>query len=251
MKQGVQSVARGLVLMYSLLEVLVYFAVLRLRYGKELSLSQRSAWLHAACKTIVRRLSMSVSISGSMPGCGLVVSNHLSYLDILFYASRMPCIFVSKSEVLSWPLFGLLARCGGTIFVERGRAAGVDGPTRKIADALVRGITVVLFPEGTSTDGGAVLPFRSALFQAAVDAGVPIYVSAIAYYLEAGVEADLCYYGDITFFPHLLQALGRKGVESRMRIHDEAQVYADRKIAARESWVHVVSLRDQVMMQQS
>lgn len=187
---------------------------------------------------------MSVSASGSLPTSGLVVSNHLSYLDILFYASLMPCIFVSKSEVLSWPLFGILARCGGTIFVERGRTHGVDEPARRIADALTLGVPVVLFPEGTSSDGITVLPFRAALFQSAIVTQTPILPAAIAYSLADGVEADLCYYGEITFLPHLLAALARKGVEAKIRFEDQARIYSDRKIAAMSTWQGVVSLRE-------
>jgi len=204
---GIQKVARSVwlafVLTLSLLDVLARFALLRLWHGSALSLGQRANWLHNACRIIVGRLSMQVTVSGSLPTGGLVVSNHLSYLDILFYASVMPCIFVSKSEVLSWPLFGILARCGGTIFVERSRAHGVDETAREIADALTAGVPVVLFPEGTSTDGSTVLPLRTALLQPAIATRSPILPAAISYLLSDGVEADLCYYGEITFLPHL------------------------------------------------
>jgi 1-acyl-sn-glycerol-3-phosphate acyltransferase len=187
---------------------------------------------------------MSASASGSLPTSGLVVSNHLSYLDILFYASLMPCIFVSKSEVLSWPLFGVLARCGGTIFVERRRTHGVDEPAGRIAGALTLGVPVVLFPEGTSGDGKTVLPFRTALLQPAIVTRSRILPAAIAYSLADGVETDLCYYGEITFLPHLLDALGRDRVEAKVIFDDEARIYSDRKIAAKAMWQGVVSLRE-------
>lgn len=192
----------------------------------------------------MRRLSMEVTVSGSLPNSNLVVSNHLSYLDILFYASLVPCIFVSKSEVLSWPLFGILARCGGTIFVERNRAHGVDEPAREIADALTAGVPVVLFPEGTSTDGRTVLPFRTALLQPAIATRTPIRPAAISYSLVDGVEADLCYHGEVTFLPHLFGALAHKRLEARIAFEDEAPVYSDRKTAAKAAWQRVVSLRD-------
>lgn len=245
-RQTAKGVLKGLLLLSSLLDVLGHFAILRLRHGRALSLRQRADWLHSACKTIVGRLSMSVCASASLPTSGLIVSNHLSYLDILFYASLMPCIFVSKSEVLSWPLFGILARCGGTIFVQRSRTHSVDEPARRIADALTMGLPVVLFPEGTSSDGTTVLPFRAALFQPAIVLQTPILPAAIAYSLADGVEADLCYYGEITFLPHLLAALARNGVEGKISFEDEARIHSDRKIAARSAWQSVVSLRDTV-----
>lgn len=187
---------------------------------------------------------MEVIVSGSAPIDGLVVSNHLSYLDILFFASVMPCIFVSKSEVLSWPLFGILARCGGTVFVERSRSHGVDEPAREIAEALTGGVPVVLFPEGTSTDGSTVLPFRTALLQPAITTHTPILTAAIGYSLADGVEADLCYYGEITFVPHLFGALARKGIKATIAFENEARAYPDRKIAGKAAWQRVVSLRD-------
>ncbi len=231
----------------SLLEVLTRFATLLLRRRTSVSLMQRANWLHSACRTIARRLSMEVAVSGSLPTSGLIVSNHLSYLDILFYASVMPCIFVAKSEVLSWPLFGILARCGGTIFVERSRAHGVDEPAREIADALTAGVPVVLFPEGTSTDGSTLLPFRSALLQPAIAARSLILPAAISYSVDGGVEADLCYYGESTFLPHLLGALAHKRIEAKIEFENEAHVHVDRKAAGKAAWQSVASLRQETI----
>ena len=190
---------------------------------------------------------MSVSSLGPIPANDLIVSNHLSHLDILLYAAIMPCIFVSKSDVLGWPMFGLLARCGGTIFVERSRKHSVGDPAVAIASALTDGIPVVLYPEGTSSDGSTVLPFHSSFLQPAVATGTPVVPAAIAYSVADGAEVDLCYYGDITFFPHLLGALGRDRVEGRIMFSKKPQVYTDRKIAARAAWSDVVCLRESLL----
>lgn len=250
-QKNVRSARQGLVLFFSLLDVLIRFAILRLKNRKALSPGQRADWLQSACRTIAQRLSMKVTVSGSPPHSGLVVSNHLSYLDILFYASVMPCIFVSKSEVLSWPLIGMLARCGGTIFVERGRAHGVDESASEIADALTAGVPVVLFPEGTSTDGIMVMPFRTALLQPAIAARALILPAAISYCVYDGVEADLCYYGEITFLPHLFGALAHKGIEARIVFENEARVHPDRKTAAKAARQSVVSLREKTIAKPS
>jgi 1-acyl-sn-glycerol-3-phosphate acyltransferase len=234
---------RGIVLAASLVEVLLRFTILRLKRGKALNLRDRAEWLHEACVIIVRRLSMGVSVSGSMPTRGLIVSNHLSHLDILLYAAALPCVFVSKSEVLDWPMFGILARCGGTIFVERSRAHGVSHPARRIADALRFGIPVILFPEGTSTDGGSVLPFRSALFEPAIVTKSPIRAAAIGYSVSDGDEADLCYYGQITFFPHLLSVLARKSAQGNIVFGEEVQGI-DRKTTAGAAWKAVARMRE-------
>jgi lyso-ornithine lipid O-acyltransferase len=242
-----KAVLRGLVLALSLLDVLFRFWVLRLRRGQRMTLRDRAEWLHRACAIIVRRLSMTVSAAGTLPASGLIVSNHLSHLDILLYAALMPCIFVSKSEVLGWPMFGILARCGGTIFVERHRTHGVGDPAAAVASALTTNIPVILFPEGTSTDGATVLPFRPSLLQPSITTGTPIVPAAIAYSVAGGAEVDLCYYGDITFFPHLLSVLGRDGVEGRIIFSNEPRIYTDRKAAAKAAWSEVVSLREALL----
>jgi lyso-ornithine lipid O-acyltransferase len=241
-----KAVFRGLVLAFSLTDVLVRFWVLRVRRGRSLTLRDRAEWLHRACVIIVRRLSMKASASGPIPPSGLIVSNHLSHLDILLYAALMPCIFVSKSDVLGWPMFGILARCGGTIFVERHRRHGIGDPATSVAEALTAGTRVVLFPEGTSSDGATVLPFHSSFLQPAVTTATPIVPAAIAYSVAGGAEVDLCYYGDITFFPHLLGILGRDGVEGRI-IFSEPRIYADRKVAAKAVRSDVVSLREALL----
>jgi lyso-ornithine lipid O-acyltransferase len=234
----------GVLLAFSLLDVLVRFWILQLRRRRALTLRDRAQWLHQACAMIVRRLAMNVSTSGPIPASGLIVSNHLSHLDVLFYAAVMPCIFVSKSEVLGWPLFGILARCGGTIFVERHRSHGVGDPAASLTSALTAGIPVVLFPEGTSTNGSTVLRFHTSFFQPAARADAPITPAAIAYSVADGAEVDLCYYGDITFLPHLLSVLERDGVEGRITFSDRPRNYTDRKTAAREAWGEVISLRE-------
>ena len=238
---------RGLLLALSLTDVLLRFWILRLKRGRTLTLRDRADWLHRACAIIVRRLSMRVSSSGLVPESGLIVSNHLSHLDILLYAALMPCVFVSKSEVLKWPMFGILARCGGTIFVKRDRKHGVEQPVSAIASALTGGIPVVLYPEGTSTDGSLVLPFHTAFLQPAVTTRTSIIPAAIAYWVADGTEADLCYYGKITFFPHLLSVLRREGVEGRITFGSEPRIYSDRKTAGKAARSDVILLRTRIL----
>jgi len=245
-QRKISAAFRGLLLAWSLFEVLARFWVLRLKRGRTLSLRDRAAWLHRACALIVKRLSMKASASGFIPASGLIVSNHLSHLDILLYAAVMPCIFVSKSEVLSWPMFGILARCGGTIFVERSRRHGVGDPAASIASALTAKIPVVLYPEGTSSDGSTVLRFHSSFLQPAIATATPVIPAAIAYSVTGGAEVDLCYYGDITFFPHLMSVLEHNSVEARIMFSDGRPVYTDRKAAAMAAWSEVVALRERL-----
>lgn len=136
-------------------------------------LDARGAWLHGWCRFACRVLGIRIKTYGSMPSSGLLVSNHLSYLDIVVLSSIRPCVFVAKRDVASWPLFGWLAHAAGTIFVDRERRFSSPKVVNGIRDAIAGGSVVVLFPEGTSSDGSTVLPFKSALLESAVQPRSP------------------------------------------------------------------------------
>ena len=161
-----------------------------------------------------------------------MVSNHLSYLDIVVYAATMPCVFVAKSDVRRWPIFGFLAHCGGTVFIDRQSRTNTETAARQIRDALEAGVVVLLFPEGTSTDGSVVLRFHPSLLEPAIQCGAAIAPAAIAYDLPGGEERDLCYYGDVRFVPHLFTTLGRSGISAAIEFHPERESYGERKAAA-------------------
>jgi 1-acyl-sn-glycerol-3-phosphate acyltransferase len=239
----IRSLRRSGVLAFSLAEVLLRFWLTRLHCGSALTLRQRALWLHDACALILRRLGMEVQTSGELPRRGLVVSNHLSYLDILFYAATMPCVFVAKSDVRSWPVFGVLAQCGGTIFVKRERSTAVAETARQIEDALREEIPVLLFPEGTSSDGSSVLPFYPSLLEPALQSGAEMTAAAVRYRIDGAEERDLCYYGDITFGPHLVKMLGMGRVRGELCFDSEAHTWPDRKMAARALREKVTAMR--------
>ena len=138
-----------------------------------------------------------------------IVANHLSYLDILFIGCKKPGLFVAKKEVRSWPLLGQLAWLGGTIFVDRSKKGRTDRPyIGQIANYLKQGLTILVFPEGTSTDGESVLPFKKTIFSSPVMASTPILPVTIRYTSvnnkPFGPEnKDLvCWYADMTFVDH-------------------------------------------------
>ena len=119
-----------------------------------------------------RMMGLRISIVGAPPKqrSSLIVSNHSSWIDISVISAAAPVAFVAKHEISQWPVFGLLARLQRSIFVDRQRRCETKTVNEKIADRLVGGDPVVLFAEGTSSDGNHVLPFRSALIGAAGDA---------------------------------------------------------------------------------
>ena len=229
-------------LVVTLLLLFVRFAWLYVR-KRRLTLADRAEWLQASCARVLRRLSISFATEGPLPKSGLIVSNHLSYLDILVHAATGPRIFVSKAEVRSWPLFGLLARCGGTIFIVRGSRSGATEAAIAIEYALRSGISVVLFPEGTSTDGTTLLQFHSFLFEPAVEAEALVTAAALSYEADGAEERDLCYYGDVGFVPNLLDIMGHENVRCRVRFDSRPRVYSNRKQAANDTWERVARLR--------
>jgi 1-acyl-sn-glycerol-3-phosphate acyltransferase len=154
----------------------------------------------------------------------LIVSNHASWLDIAVITSRLPVVFVAKSEIASWPLFGLFAKLQRSVFVDRARRHKTRDVNAEIARRLAEGDPVVLFGEGTSSDGNRVLPFRSALIGAAgealaeADHAAPVTIQplSIAYTGFQGLPMGrqhrpvAAWYGAADLVPHLLH-IGRHG----------------------------------------
>ena len=210
----------------------------------------RARWLHRYSRKLLKGWRISASSSGRFPEEGLIVANHLSYLDILLLSSVAPCVFVSKSEVRHWPLIGLAAKISATIFVVREKGQATREANRQVERRLGEGVTVVLFAEGTSTDSSCVLPFRPPLFEPAVQLHVPITPAGISYELKTGsVGRDICYWGDDTFLPHLLRLLTIEGIRGCVSFGEPIRGYVNRKEAAllgRESVLRLLKLSTKV-----
>jgi 1-acyl-sn-glycerol-3-phosphate acyltransferase len=193
---------------------------------------------HGWSKGVCRILGVRLRVTGRPPtgGC-LLVANHLSYVDVIVLGALFPCSFVSKAEVARWPVFGWLARAGGTLFVERERKRALAPLNGRLAARLARGDALVLFPEGTSTSGAEVLPFRPALLEPAVRLGLSVRYAALRYATPAGerpAEEAVCWWGDMTFGPHLLALLRLPGFDATVLFGSEALRAGDRKeLAAR------------------
>ncbi len=215
----------------------------RIRILGRITLVQRAQWLHQASCRVLRACGIRTTVEGRTPENGLVVSNHLSYLDIVILSSVMPCFFVSKAEVGRWPYFGKAARVGGTLFLNRRTHASTAEVARQIAERLKQPVPMLLFPEGTSSDGSQVLRFHSSLFQPAVAGGAPVTPAAVRYVLAGGgSERDLCWFGDAGFLPHLWKTLGTVGFSAQVTF-GEPQIYPDRRTAAARTHEEVVGMR--------
>jgi lyso-ornithine lipid O-acyltransferase len=241
-----RSFLRTAVLVYEMFSALANFGWIWVRAGTKPTQLDRSQWLHRRCTRALRRLGVEVTVEGPLPARGLVVSNHLSYLDILMFSAAVPCVFVSKSEVGSWPLVGLLTRLSGTILVNRQRRTQTVAVRHEMEQSLQAGVPVILFAEGTSTDGSHVLPFRTALFEPAVSLGLTVTPARIAYSLEGGsVAMDVCYWGDMTLMPHVLKLFAKGKLVGHIRFSSKPAIYRDRKEAAVLAREEVLALADE------
>ncbi len=213
------------------------------------TLQRRALWLQSSARMVVASLGIRCRIHGEPPARGLLASNHLSYLDIIIYASALPCCFIAKAEIGSWPIFGMFARAGGTIFLHRSSLASARVAAAQVAERLQGPIPVLFFPEGTSTDGSHLLRFHPRLFNPAVVAAVPVTAASIRYVVENGTpERELCWYGDASFLPHLWKALGMEGVVAEIHF-GEPHVYTDCRLAADSTYAAVDAMRCDVSPQ--
>jgi len=221
----------------------VNFVGLTLRYAGKPPQRERSRWLQWCARRSLRVFSVTFESRGPLPQSGLLVCNHLSYLDVLVLVSLTPAVFVSKSEVKNWPVFGWCARLAGTLFVDRTRRRDVSRMNSQIKSALDSSNVVVLFPEGTSWNGKEILPFKSSLLEPIVGSPHPLSVGRIAYELDDGtVEQDVCYWGDMTFFPHLINLMQRRQVRARVSFAPVTQPASERKELAMQLRTAVVRL---------
>jgi len=181
----------------------------------------------------------------------LILSNHVSWLDICVITALAPVVFVAKSEVARWPVLGWLAKLQRTVFINRQARHQTGAATREIAGRLLGGDAVVLFAEGTSSDGIRVLPFRSSLVGAVHHAlgdsthhtHVTVQPMSLAYIgfsgvpMGRGLRERVAWYGDADLVPHLLHVLSSGAVDVTVS-WGEAVAYdmrADRKAIAREA----------------
>lgn len=164
-------------------------------------------WMRQLCGILGLRVQVDGRLSATP---ALLVANHISWLDIPALASITTGAFVAKSDVRGWPLLGALAGQSGTLFLARNSLAGMRQLMQGLTEVLQQGVTGVVFPEGTSTDGSEVQAFFPALFQAAIDAEVPIQAVAIRYYRAGQRDVIAPFIGDDSFFPHLLQILAQQ-----------------------------------------
>lgn len=165
-------------------------------------------------RRLCRLLGVRVRGSGTpLRGPALFVANHVSWLDIFCIAAVCPTHFLAKREVAAWPLFGWLCRRAGTAFIRRGAAGAAGEATEQLARRLRGGGRVLVFPEGTSTNGAAVRRFYPRLFHAALLAGCPVQAIALRYPHAEGPHPTVPFVGQDALLPHLWRLLGEPAID--------------------------------------
>ncbi|MEA2863268.1 MAG: lyso-ornithine lipid O-acyltransferase [Bradyrhizobium sp.] len=234
---------------FALTLVLVPFQLIGLAFGRRLQRTMPLLYHRILCRLFGVRISEVGQRSAATPA--LILSNHVSWLDICVISALAPVVFVAKSEVAGWPVFGWLAKLQRTVFVNRRARHRTSAATREIAGRLLGGDAVVLFAEGTSSDGVRVLPFRSSLVGAVHQAlgastehtHITVQPMSLAYVgfggvpMGRGLRERVAWYGDADLMPHLLHVLASGAIDVTVS-WGEAVAYdmsADRKAIARDA----------------
>jgi len=163
----------------------------------------------------------------------MIIANHMSYLDVMVIASRLPSLFVTSVEIENTPLLGTVCRAGGSYFVERRNRTKLAQELDSLGQVLKDGVNLVIFPEGTSSDGEGVLPFKKSLFASAVRASTPVlplclrYLSANGKPLDPVTRDALCYYGEMTFFAHFFRFLKLRSARIELLVLDPLDVSSE------------------------
>ena len=210
-------------------------AVMALRFPSlnEAGRQARIGWWSAG---VLRAMGVGLHITGTArPGATLLLVNHVSWLDIAALHAAVPhARFVSKADVLRWPLLGWLIRGAGTLFIERERKRDALRVVHAMADALRAGQTVAVFPEGTTGEGPELLPFHANLLQAAIATATPIQPVVLRFADPTHrFSPAVAYVGDTT----LLQSLWRVATARGLEVHvtllmSRGSAHADRRLLA-------------------
>jgi 1-acyl-sn-glycerol-3-phosphate acyltransferase len=226
------------------LAVLVPFHFVAVATGRGMRVAQ--LWQRCVCRLLGIRITVLGAPAAERPL--LLLANHSSWLDIPVLGAVAPVSFVAKSEVAGWPMVGLLAKLQRSVFVDRERRHATGARADEMAGRLSRGDIIVLFAEGTSSDGSVVLPFRSALVgaaQRAVGDGGSANVQSVAvvyrrfHGLPLGRQHRhlVAWYGDGDLLPHLRRVLSEGGIDVTVVFGPVRRIATtdDRKVIARDA----------------
>jgi 1-acyl-sn-glycerol-3-phosphate acyltransferase len=222
-------------LLWLVVHLLHGMGLIWLRFGR-LSAAGRQALVQWWSARLLRLIGVRLTVSGApREGASLLLANHVSWLDIAtLHAACGRARFVSKADVLAWPLLGWLIRHVGTLFIERERKRDALRVVHEVAACLQRGDTIAVFPEGTTGPGDRVLPFHANLLQAAIAVAAPIQL-AVLRYSEPGMTLSTAaqYIDDTTLIQSIWRVISARGLAVELRfLSSHATAHADRRALA-------------------
>jgi len=216
----------------------------------------RAEWLTRFCRRVLRAVDVTWAASGPIPQQGAVISNHLSYIDILLHSALRPCVFVSAIETRRMPLIGWISMMAGTVYVTRGAGGSAEKAAGGMAEGFRDGLPVVFFPEGGTGVGDVpLLPLHSGLLATALQEGATVTAGFLRYDLspidlEAGkTSRDDIHWGSQSLTSHLWNLLGLHGFHAHIEfgpgpIPFSQAALVDRKIAADEAGAAILQLHN-------
>lgn len=167
----------------------------------------------------------------------LIVSNHISWMDIIVIQSIKPSIFVAKSDVASWPLFGWVAHMTGTIFIKRDKVSDIKKALKKMKRRLIKR-SVCIFPEGTSTNGRYILPFKSNLFQSSIDSNKSILPISLSYKEHNTYSDKVAFVDDMSLIDSILKIKNENHIKAVIEVMQPIRPRGNRKELA--SYTHEI-----------
>jgi 1-acyl-sn-glycerol-3-phosphate acyltransferase len=167
------------------------------------------------CGGLMRAFNIKIVTYGELPTKGIqgamFVANHISWSDIHALNSLIPLRFIAKSDIKSWPVFGYLVAKTNTLFIDRGKRQEAGRIVEVTAESLIAGDNLCFFPEGTTTEGSQILPFKSSVLQAAINANTVVWPIAIRYTnIDGSINAEMAYAGETTLVKSMQNVLKQK-----------------------------------------
>lgn len=210
-----------ILLWLTVLSIITFFlANCRRDRWRRIALSAGYCRLWAAGVLRIMNIRLEVIGDPEAFGGGLIVSNHLGTLDIPIHASVFPIRFAPKAEMRRWPLAGLMIQQANPVWIDRSSRQQSRRTADEIADTLRHRINMLVYPEGTSSSGEELLPFKSTPFEAAVAAGVPV-LPVLTRYLPVPDGRPLAWFGNTPFLKHISAVSGLKEIRAQVYIMKE------------------------------